>query len=154
MHTTLPAPKLHLKLVMDTNDVIDPIAMHSYPKDEPKDFYPIKTKGDGNCLANALAHLLLGDKDRNDEVLVRVTFISVLGDNDFLDHDVLARTYPQGTQNRPHSYAHSSGMLTPEITHLNENAIRTVYQCDVMANRIDGSYMGIGQFHHISEAPK
>ena len=128
--------------------------MHFYPKDGPKDFYPIKTKGDGNCLANALAHLLLGDEGRNDEVRVRATFISVLRDNDFLDHDVLARTCPQGTQNRPRSYAHYSGMLTPEITQLNENAIRTVYQCDVMAYRIDGSYMGIWQFHHISEAFK
>ena len=154
MHTTLPAPKLRLKLVMDTNDVIDPIAMHFYPKDGPKDFYPIKTKGDGNCLANALAHLLLGDKGRNDEVHVHAAFISVLRDNDFLDHDVLARTCPQGTQNRPHSYSHYSGMLTPEITQLNENAIRTVYQCDIMANRIDGCYMGIWQFHHISEAFK
>ena len=143
-----------MKLVMDTNDVIDPIAMHSYPKDEPKDFYPIKTKGDGNCLANALAHLLLGDEVRNDEVRVCATFISVLRDNDFLDLDVPARTYPQGTQNRPCSYAHYSGMLTPEITHLNENAIRTVYQHDIMANRMDGSYMGIWQFPHISEALK
>ena len=98
--------------------------------------------------------MLLGDEGRNNEVHVHATFISVLRDNDFLDHDVLARTCPQGTQNRPHSYAHYSGMLTPEITQLNENAIRTVYQCDVMANRLDGSYMGIWQFHHISEAFK
>ena len=81
--------------------------------------------------------MLLGDEGRNDEVCVRATFISVLRDNDFLDHDVLARTCPEGTQNRPCSYAHYSGMLTPEITQLNENAIRTVYQCDIMANRID-----------------
>ena len=154
MHTTLPAPKLHLKLVMDTNDVIDLIAMHFYPKDGPKDFYPIKTKGDGNCLANTLAHLLLGDEGRNDEVCVRATFISVLRDNYFLDHDVLVRMCPQGTQNRPCSYAHYSRMLTPDITQLNENAIRTVYQHDIMANRIDGCYMGIWQFHHISEAFK
>ena len=154
IHTTLPAPQLRFKLVMDINDVIDLIAVHLYPKDGPKDFYAIKTKGDGNCLANAVAHLLLGDKGRNDEVCVCATFISVLRDNDFLDHAVLTRMCPQGTQNRPRSYAHYSGMLTPEITQLNENAIRTVYQCDIMANRLDGSYMGIWQFHHISEAFK
>ena len=97
IQTTLLTPKLHLKLVMDTNGVIDLIAMHFYPKDGLKDFYSTKTKGDGNCLANALAHLLLGDEGRNDEVHVHATFISVLRDNDFLDHDVLARMCPQGT---------------------------------------------------------
>ena len=102
--------------------------------DGPKDCYPIKTKADGNCLANALAHLLLGDEGRNSEIRVYATFTTVLRDNDFLDHNVIARMCLNGTENRPCSYAHYLGMLMPEVTHFNENSIRTVYQRDVMAN--------------------
>ena len=154
MRTTLPSAKVRLKSVMEKYDVIDEIAMHFYPKNGPKDCYPIKTKADGSCLANALAHLLLGDEGRNYEIRVGATFTAVLRDNDFLDHNVIARMYLNGTENRPHSYAHYLGMLMPEITHLNENSIRTVYQHDVMANRLDGNYMGIWQFHHIAKAFK
>ena len=148
----LPTAKVCLKLVMETNDAIDEIAIHFFPKDGPKDVYPVQTTGDGNCLANALAHLLLGEERMNVEIRVRATFIAVLRDSDFLNHDVLARNCPDGTENRPCSYAHYSVMLTPEITHLNENSIRTLYQRDVMANRINFNYMGIWQIHHICEA--
>ena len=60
VRTMLPTAKVRLKLVMETNDAIDEIAIHFFPQDGPKDFYPVQTTGDGNCLANALAHLLLG----------------------------------------------------------------------------------------------
>ena len=99
VRTMLPTAKVCLKLVMETNNAIDEIVIHFFPKDGPKDVYPVQTTRDGNCLANALAHLLLGKERMNVEIHVRATFIAVLRDSDFLNHDVLARNCPDGTEN-------------------------------------------------------
>ena len=45
-----------------------------------------------------------------------------------------------------------SGLLTPEITRLNEQSIRTVYHRDVIANARDFTFMGVWQIHHTAEA--
>ena len=56
------------------------------------------------------------------------------------------------TDNRPASYAHYSGLITPEITELTPTSIGTVYRHDVMVNSHDYSFFGIWQFHHAVEA--
>ena len=56
------------------------------------------------------------------------------------------------TENRAASYANYSGMLTPEIMVLHEKAVRSIYERDVLSNRLEGAYMGIWQFHHAAEA--
>ena len=59
-----------------------------------------------------------------------------------------------GSANRPASYALYSGLITPEITRLSEDSIRTVYQCDVIANLKKFTFMGVWQLHHTAEAFK
>ena len=39
---------------------IDKLALHSLPEDFPKDYVPIYTTGDGNCLPRALSLALFG----------------------------------------------------------------------------------------------
>ena len=59
-----------------------------------------------------------------------------------------------GSANRPASYALYSGLITPKITRLSEDSIRTVYQRDVMANSKEFTFMGVWQLHHAAEAFK
>ena len=49
-------------------------------------------------------------------------------------------------------YALYSGELSPEIRFLSSKAIQTVYRRDVFANRLNGNYIGVWQFHHAAEA--
>ena len=88
---------------------------------------PIETFGEGNCGPRALAHALLGNQSRYWEVHVRVTFVAILKELRFLEHAVLSRGSQGGTNNRPGSYAHYSGDITPEITDLTPTSIHTVY---------------------------
>ena len=83
---------------------------------------------------------------------VCITFVAVLKANEFLNSLKLSRGSSEGTENRAASYANYSGMLTPEITVLHEKAVRSIYKCDVLSNRLEGTYMGIWQFHHAAEA--
>ena len=41
---------------------IDKVALHSLPEDCPKDYVPIYTTGDGNCLPRALSIALFGSR--------------------------------------------------------------------------------------------
>ena len=108
--------------------------------------------GDGNCSYRALAHVLLSDEGQYQEVRARITFEAVLKEDSFLKHDILARGHLEGSKNRPAAYASYSGLLTPEITTLNEQSIRTVYHHDVIANARDFTFMGVWQLHHAAEA--
>ena len=139
---------------MTNEDIIDTIALKFWPKDGPRNHVAIETFGEGNCGPRALAHLLLGDQSRYWEVRVRTTFTGIMQEPHFLQHNVLARATQNGTDNRPASYAHYSGLITPKITSLTQTSIRTVYQCDVMANSRDFNFFGIWQFHHTAEAFK
>ena len=115
---------------------------------------PVETCGDGNCGYRALAHVLLSDESWHREVRVRITFIAVLKAESFLSHQVITRGTMVGSANRPASYALYSGLITPEITRLSEDSIRTVYQHDVMANSKEFTFMGVWQLHHTAEAFK
>ena len=150
--TCLPNVTSRLKFVMNTDDTVDKVASHFWPGDGPRDYFPVSTYGDGNCLPRSLAHLFLGDENRHKEVRVRITFVAVLKANKFLNSLNLSRGSSEGTENRAASYANYSGMLTPEIMVLHEKAVRSVYERDVLSNRLEGAYMGIWQFHHAAEA--
>ena len=71
--------------------------------------------------------------------------------NEFVNSLNLSRGCSEGTENRAASYANYSGMLSPEITVLHEKAIRSIYEHDVLSSRLNGTYMGMWQFHHASE---
>ena len=150
--TCLPNVTSHLKFVMNADDTVDKVASHFWPRDGPRDYFPVSTYGDGNCLPRSLAHLFLGDENCHKEVRVRITFVAVLKANEFLNSLNLSRGCSEGTENRAASYANYSGMLTPEIMVLHEKAVRSVYECDVLSNRLEDAYMGIWQFHHAAEA--
>ena len=137
---------------MNADDTVDKIASHFRPRDGPRDYFPVSTYGNGNCLPRSLAHLLLGDENRHKEVRVHITFVAVLKASEFLNSLNLSTGCSEGTENRAVSYANYSGMLTPEITVLNEKAVRYVYERDILSNRLEGAYMGIWQFHHSAEA--
>ena len=144
-----------IKYILDDDDIIDTIAQHFYPrKDGPKDYMPVETCGDGNCGYRALAHVLLSDESWHHEVCVWITFVAVLKAESFLSHQVITRGVTGGSANRPASYALYSGLITPEITRLSEDSIRTVYQRDVMANSKEFTFMGVWQLHHAAEAFK
>ena len=115
---------------------------------------PVETCGDGNCGYRALAHVLLSDESWHHEVRVWITFVAVLKAESFLSHQVITRGVMGGSANRPASYALYSGLITPEITRLSEDSIRTVYQPDVMANLKEFTFMGVWQLHHAAEAFK
>ena len=150
--TTLPEVHPIIKYLVEENDVVDSIAAKFFPRDGPKGYIPIETMGDGNCGYWALAHVLLSDEGRYQEVRARITFEAILKENSFLMHDILARGDLEGSENRPAAYASYSGLLTPEITRLNEQSIRTVFHCDVIANARDFTFMGVWQIHHAAEA--
>ena len=152
--TILPDVRPIIKYMVDEGDVVDSIAAHFFPRDGSKGYIPIETMGDGNCGYQALAHVLLSDEGRHHEVRVRITFEGVMKEDSFLNHDVLARGVSLGSQNRPAAYASYSGLLTPEITSLNEQSVRTVYRRDVIANSRDCTHMGVWQLHHAAEAIK
>ena len=137
---------------MNADDTVDKVASHFWPRDGPRDYFPVSTYGDGNCLPRSLAHLFLGDENCHKEVCVRITFVAVLKANEFLNSLNLSRGCSEGTENRAASYANYSGMLTPEILVLHEKAVRSVYERDVLSNRLEGTYMGTWQFHHAAEA--
>ena len=115
-------------------------------------YIPIETMGDGNYGYWALAHVLLSDEGRYQEVRARITFEAVLKEDSFLKHDILARGHLEGPKNRPAVYASYPGLLMPEITTLNEQSIRTVYHCDIIANARDFTFMGVWQLHHAAQA--
>ena len=150
--TTLPEVRPIIKYLVEENDVVDSIAAKFFPRDGPKGYIPIETMGDGNCGYGALAHELLSDEGRYQEVRACITFKAVLKENSFLTHDILARGDLEGSENRPAVYVSYSGLLTPEITRLNEQSIRTVYHRDVIANARDFTFMGVWQIHHAAEA--
>ena len=141
--TTLPEVHPIIKYLVEENDVVDSIAAEFFPRDGPKGYISIEMMGDGNCGYWALAHVLLSDESRYREVRARITFKAVLKENSFLMHDILARGDLEGSENRPAAYASYSGLLTPEITRLNEQSIRTVYHRDVIANARDFTFMGV-----------
>ena len=147
----LPNVTSRLKFVMNADDTIDEIASHFLPRDGPRDYFPVSTDGDGYCLPQSLAHLFLGDENRHKEVRVCITFVAVLKANEFLKSLNLSRVCSEGTENRAASYANYSGMLSPEIMVLHEKAIRSIYERDVLSNRLNGAYMGMWQFHHAAE---
>ena len=91
-------------------------------------------------------------KTRHKEFHVCITFAAVRKAHDFVMSKNISRGCPHETENQAASYANYSGMLPPEVTALDNRAIRDVYEHDVMSNRLDGSYMGIWQFHHAAEA--
>ena len=140
-----------LKFVMNVDDTIDKIASNFWPRDGPRDYFPVSTYGNGNCLPRSLAHLFLGDENHHKEIRVRITFVGVLKANEFVNSLNLSRGCSEGTENRAASYANYSGMLSPEITVLHEKAIRAVYERDVLSNRLNGTNMGLWQFHHAAE---
>ena len=150
--TTLPEVRPIIKYLVEENDVVDSITAKFFPRDGPKGYIPIETMGDGNCGYRALAHVLLSDEGRYQEVRARITFEAVLKEDSFLKHDILARGHLEGSKNRLTAYASYSGLLTPEITTLNEQSIRTVYHRDVIANARDFTFMGVWQLHHTAEA--
>ena len=80
---------------------------------------------------------------------VCITFVAVLKANKFLNSLNLSRDWSEGTENRAANY---SGMISPEITVLHEKSVRPIYERDVLSNRLEGTYMGIWQFHHAAEA--
>ena len=149
--TCLPNVTSCLKFIMNADDTIDEIASRFWPRDGPRDYFPVSTYGDGNCLPRSLAHLMLGDENHHKEVRVCITFIAVLKANKFVKSLNLSRGCSEGTENRAASYANYSGMLSPEITVLHGKAIRSIYKCDVLSNRLNGAYMGMWQFHHAAE---
>ena len=129
--TWLPEVSPDIKYILHDNDIIDTIAQHFYPrKDGPKDYMPVETCGDGNCGYRALAHVLLSDESWHHEVHVRITFVAVLKAESFLIHQVITRGVTGGSANRPASYALYLGLITPEITRLSEDSIRTDTKCD------------------------
>ena len=146
--TTLPEVRPIIKYLVEENDVVDSIAAEFFPRDGPKGYIPIETMGDGNCGYWALAHVLLSDEGRYQEVRACITFEAVLKEDSFLMHDILAREHLEGSKNRPAAYASYSGLLTPEITTLNKQSIRTV----IKANARDFTFMGVWQLHHAVEA--
>ena len=150
--TTLPKVHPIIKYLVEENDVVDSIAAKFFPRDGPKGYISIETMGDGNCGYWALAHVLLSDKGRYQEVWAQITFEAVLKDDSFLKHDILARGHLEGSKNRPAAYASYSGLLMPEITTLNEQSIRTVYHRDVIANARDFTFIAVWQLHHTVEA--
>ena len=152
LRTKLPDVRPVIKYMVEEDDVVDSIAANCFPRDGPKGYIPIETMGDGNCGYRALAHVLLSDEGRHHEVRVRITFEGVMNEDSFLNHDVLARGVSVGSENRPAAYASYSGLLTPEITCLNEQSVRTVYHRDVIANARDCTHMGVWQLHHAAEA--
>ena len=109
----------------------------------PRDYFPVSTYGNGNCLPRSLAHLFLGDENCHKEVCVHITFVAVLKANEFVNSLNLSRGCSEGTENRAASYANYSRMLSPEIKVLHEEAVRSVYKCDVLSNRLNGTYMGM-----------
>ena len=48
--TSLPSFVPRLKFVMEEEDNVNKVARFFWPRDGPKDYFPIKTGGDGNCL--------------------------------------------------------------------------------------------------------
>ena len=152
LRTKLPDVRPVIKYMVEEDDVVDSIAENCFPRDGPKGYIPIETMGDGNCSYRALAHVLLSDEGRHREVRVRITFEGVMNEDAFLNHDVLTRGVSVGSENRPAAYASYSGLLTPEITSLNEQSVRTVYHHDVIANARDRTRMGVWQLHHAAEA--
>ena len=48
--TCLPNVTSCLKFIMNADDTIDKIASHFWPRDGPRDYFPVSTYGDGNCL--------------------------------------------------------------------------------------------------------
>ena len=153
--TWLPEVSPDIKYILDDDDIIDTIAQHFYPrKDCPKDYMPVETCGDGNCGYRALAHVLLSDESWHHEVCVRITFVAVLKAESFLSHQVITRGIMGGSANRPASYALYLGLITPKITRLSDDSIRTVYQRDIMANSKEFTFMGVWQLYHTAEAFK
>ena len=98
----------------------------------------------------ALAHVLLCDQNCHHEVRVRITFETVINEESFLQHAILARGLSVGSKDRPASYAAYSGFLTPEIMVLNEHSIHTIYQCEVLTKQF--TYMGVWQIHQAAES--
>ena len=150
----IPKPSLKLKYFMKPGDEICEIANKFRPRGMPDEMLPISTIGDGNCLPHALAHVLLSDQLRSDEVRVRIAFTAVIHEDSFVTHETLSRGGPYGTEKRHHSYALYSGSLLAATTELNEETIRDIYHRDVLTNSKDGNFMGIWQFHHAAEAYK
>ena len=79
---------------MNADDTVDKVASHFWPRDGPRDYFPVSTYGNGNCLPRSLAHIFLGDENRHKEVHVRITFVAVLKANEFLNNLI----YPEVPQ--------------------------------------------------------
>ena len=150
---SLPPVVSRPKYYIEPDDTIDEVGSDFWPKDAPAGYKPVETIADGNCGTHAIAHNALSDPMRHDEVRVRITFTAVMNEDNFLRHEILSRGSSKGSENRARSYALYSGQLPErdDLDLLDESDIRTIYRTDVLANRKDGNYMGIWQFHHAAE---
>ena len=153
-NSSIPTPTLKIKYYLDSEDQLCEIANKYRPRGMPKNLVPVFTIGDGNCLPHALANVLLSDQRRSDEIRVRITFVAVLHEDNFVTHQSLTRGCPRGTSNRHHSYTLYSGSELAATDEINDRIVRDVYRSDVLANSKDGNFMGMWQFHHAAEAYK
>ena len=46
----LPMVTSHLTFIMNVDDTVDTIASNFWPRDGPRDYFPVSTYGNGNCL--------------------------------------------------------------------------------------------------------
>ena len=151
--TRLPEVLPIVKYMVDEHDVIDTIAKHFYPdKDGLSNYLPVETIGNRNYGYRALGHVLLSDQNCHHEVRVRITFDTLINEESFLQHAILAGGSSVGSKNRPASYAAYSGFLMPEIMMLNEHSMCTIYQREVLANSKQFTYMGVWQIYQATEA--
>lgn len=119
-----------------------------YPSDAPRHMMPVEIYGDGNCLPRCASMIAYGVQDHFTEMRSRIVIELCVHDSFYLESRNLTDTCSTSKHDYAKLYAQYSGQIIPN--RLTKQAIKKLYEDEVMSIIESGSYMGIWQIHAIA----
>lgn len=127
--------------------VTDGVALGAKPRGCSANLIPITTTGDGNCLPRSISTAVYGNQSRHLEIRIRLLIELVKNKRYYLDENYLGL----GTRFRNQGctfasmYAEWSGQHIPMQRDNIEEIIEMIYNNEVLAMRLNHTYMGLWQ---------
>lgn len=141
-------PELTAKSIVDTASVVDSCSLPLVPEDIPlkpeSQLYPCSIYGDGNCLPRAVSVFVYNTQENHKEIRKLIVIELTKNEHYYLNNTYMSKGKHQGAQeNVPKAFAQYSSFYMGQ--RLTKNAIKTLYEKEVLEIRKSGQYMGLWQ---------